>query len=102
MSYRLRLTRRSSIDEPAELADGPHARRWDLTATGADRGENRLLLAASHEKRDAPAAFNHWIGYCDAHLRARPAQSGVISSIRIHEGERDVAKADFPSVSFSI
>lgn len=25
----------------------------------------------------------------------------MISSIRIHEGERDVAKADFPSASFS-
>jgi len=42
--------------------------RPDLASAGADRAKNRLLLAAGYEKRDAQAAFDHWISHCDAHL----------------------------------
>jgi hypothetical protein len=44
-----------------------------------------------------------WIRAMPEHYHCwEPCKNGVISSIRIHQGERDVAKADFPSVSFSM
>src|SRR4030095_1613970 len=70
MSYRLRLARRSSIDEPEELTDGLHACRRDLAAPCANHAKNRLLLAASNEERDPPTTFNHRIRHCYAHLGA--------------------------------
>jgi hypothetical protein len=38
-----------------------------------------------------------WIRAMPEHYHCwEPYENGVISSIRIHQGERDAAKADFP------
>lgn len=98
--------RRGNRISPASGISSPHP---SLSATKRKRRVSRSLYSEIKWRNFRGLLlllqdFSVKVDSCDAGALSllEPCENGAISSIRIHEGERGLAKADFPSVSFSM